>query len=144
MKEKQALRIDRRLAIFVSTLAVCLCLGYGWFRAELPAWWKSNGGGVPYVLFFVTFFFVLLPERRSITLVTCLAVAWACAAEFFQLYKGEWLVQFRSTQVGAALLGSSFTWSDFPPYFIGGGLGYLFLLLLFWLVDRKHAPPDAS
>ena len=137
LKEKETLRLDRRLAILVCILSVVLCLGYAWFRKDLPGWWRRSGGGIPYTLFFVTFFFTLSPKRRLLEIVTCLAVGWSCAAEFLQLWQPEWLMEFRATPFGAALLGSSFTWSDIPPYFIGGALGYLVLRVGFGRNDLK-------
>jgi len=66
-----------------------------------------------------------------------IAIGWSCAAEFLQLWQVGWLNEIRSTTLGAALLGSSFTWADIPPYFIGGGLGYLLLRMVFWRVGRR-------
>jgi len=120
LKEKQTLRHDRRISILICILAVVLCVAYAWFRKDLPEWWRQSGGGIPYTLFFVTFFFALSPKRRLLKIVTCLAVGWSCAAEILQLWQPRWLVEFRATPFGAALLGSSFTWSDIPPYFYWG------------------------
>ncbi|MDA7901708.1 DUF2809 domain-containing protein [Mariniblastus sp.] len=139
LKENQALRLDRKFAIIICISAVGLCLGYAWFRADFPPWLKNSGGGIPYTLFFVTFFFALFPKRSLLETIAWLAIGWSCVAEFLQLWQVGWLVQIRATPLGAALLGSSFTWVDIPPYFIGGGLGYLLLRLLFWRVSRKES-----
>lgn len=137
MKENQTLQLERKLALFICILAVCMCLGYAWFRQDLPDWWRSSGGGIPYTFFFVTFFFGLLPKRSLLEFFVCLAIGWSCTAEFLQLWQAKWLVELRSSSLGAALLGSSFTWSDLPPYFLGGGLGYLVLRAMFWKLSLK-------
>ncbi|MDG2183729.1 MAG: DUF2809 domain-containing protein [Mariniblastus sp.] len=137
MKEKQNHRLERKLAISICISAACLCLAYALFRTDLPGWWRLCGGGIPYTLFFVTFFFALSPKRGLLGLFTCMAIGWSCTAEFLQLWQVGWLNEIRSTTLGAALLGSSFTWSDIPPYFIGGGLGYLLLRLVFWRVGQR-------
>ena len=114
-----------------------MCLAYAWFRQDLPNWWRSSGGGIPYTFFFVTFFFALMPKRSLLGSVVGLAIAWSCTAEFLQLWQAKWLVELRSSPLGAALLGSSFTWSDLPPYFLGGGLGYLVFRAVFWKFSLK-------
>ncbi|MCP4099464.1 MAG: DUF2809 domain-containing protein [Planctomycetaceae bacterium] len=137
MKENRTQRLDLRLAILICISAACLCLAYAFFRTDLPGWWRRSGGGIPYTLFFVTFLFALSPKFSQLELCAGIAIGWSCAAEFLQLWQVGWLNEIRSTALGAALLGSSFTWSDIPPYFIGGGFGYLLLRMVFWRVGQQ-------
>ena len=120
-----------RFRAFVLCLfAVAVCLTYGILRNSFSGWWRQNGGGVPYVLFFITLAFTIFPTRRSI-LPICLGTTLITSAlELLQLWKPEWLVEIRRTTAGAALLGSDFSWMDIPPYFIGGLLGWLLLTAL--------------
>ena len=56
-------------AAFVLPLIACLCsavicLLYAAVRPQLPDWWRHHGGGVPYVLFWISLWFTLIPDRR--------------------------------------------------------------------------------
>jgi hypothetical protein len=110
----------RKLAVVLCLAAVGTCLGYDYWRAELPDWWRGHGGGIPYVLFWATLWFVVFPFRRAIVPVCVGVTLVTCGLEFLQLWQPPWLIQFRATRLGAALLGNGFTWSDFPPYLLGG------------------------
>jgi hypothetical protein len=119
--------VSRALAIVVCAVWIIACLAYAYFRESLPDWWRGYGGGIPYVVFWITFWFVFFPYRRCILAICLFAVSFTCLLEVLQLWKPDWLTRFRSTRLGAALLGSGFDWNDFLPYFIGGVIGYLVL-----------------
>lgn len=118
----------RLKAALVCLGAVGVCFAYNHYRSQLPDWWRENGGGIPYVVFWITFLFFLLPKRRYILPISVSATLVTCLLEVLQLWKPPWLTQIRSTTLGAALLGSGFVWDDIPPYFIGGFVGYLILI----------------
>ncbi len=119
--------VNRLFAGLLCLAAVIACFAYDGTRAALPSWWRDHGGGIPYVFFWISFCFVLLPYRRWIVPISLGVTAVTCLLEFLQLWKPPWLMEIRATRFGAALLGSGFTWADFPPYFIGGVLGVLVL-----------------
>jgi hypothetical protein len=50
-----------------------------------------------------------------------------CAIEFLQLWHQPVLDSFRSTVLGKLLLGTTFSWWDFPHYAVGCIIGWLFL-----------------
>lgn len=133
-------------ALLLCLASVGICLAYSHWRSELPSWWKQNGGGIPYVVFWVLFCFMLLPYRRWILPICVVATSFTCLLEFLQLWQPTWLMQFRATAFGAALLGSGFTWDDFPPYLLGGVLGYAILCFVTHTnrPDRTHDNPDDS
>ena len=121
--------VRRVVALLICAVTVVACLVYAWLRDDLPDWWRGHGGGIPYVMFWIAFWFVVFPFRRSVITITVLAVAVTCLLEFLQLWHPDWLTSIRSTRFGAALLGSGFDWNDFPPYFAGGTFGYAVLVL---------------
>ena len=121
--------VSRLVAALICGATVVACLAYAYFRDQLPTWWRGYGGGIPYVFFWVAFWFVIFPFRRCILPICIFATFFTCLLEFLQLWKPEWLVRIRSTRLGAALLGSGFDWNDFLPYFIGGAIGYLVLMV---------------
>lgn len=123
---------NSRLCIAVACIAsVAFCFAYAATRANWGNdWYRSHGGGVPYVVFWILFVGLLLPSRRD-CLRICVAVVLAtCGLEFLQLWDPEPLQSFRKTRFGAALLGSTFVWGDIPPYFLGGAIGATVLWLL--------------
>ena len=126
---RQTSWLSQRWAIIVACLAsVVWCLAYGGFRSQLSNdWIRQNGGGVPYTVFWVLFVAIFWPSRRLALRISVIVVLAICGLEFFQLYNPEPLATFRRTRFGAALLGNVFVWSDIPPYFIGGLVGWVVL-----------------
>jgi uncharacterized protein DUF2809 len=122
--------VSRIVAVVLCGASVVACLAYDHARNTLPDWWRGHGGGIPYVCFWIAFWFAILPYRRCILPICVVVTASTCLLEFMQLWKPAWLMQVRATRFGAALLGSGFTWSDLPPYFIGGVVGGLILVLI--------------
>ena len=56
-----------------------------------------------------------------------LAFLLTCALEFLQMWQAPWLVALRRTLPGRLILGTHFSWPDFPPYALGGLLSWLLL-----------------
>jgi hypothetical protein len=139
------MRSPRTKAVVVCALLVLVCLAYDHWRAVLPPWWRDHGGGIPYVLFWITAWFVLIP-RRGAVLPICVGVTVAtCLLEVLQLWQPGWLMEFRGTRFGAAWLGSGFTLADIPPYLIGGVLGYgLLVLAPVWSRSGRGGPPGVN
>jgi len=120
-------RVSHSTAGLICLAMVALCLAYHFCRPTLPDWWRASGGGVPYVMFWVSFWFVIFPRARYVSAIAIGCTLFTCGLEALQLWQPAWLSEFRSTLFGAALLGNQFVWNDIPPYFIGGVLGWLML-----------------
>ena len=121
--------VSRAIAVAFCVVSVIACLGYAWFRDEMPDWWRGHGGGIPYVVFWIAFWFAVFPYRRCVAPICLFAVSFTCLLEVLQLWQPDWLTRIRSTGFGAALLGSGFDWNDFVPYFVGGAVGYVALTM---------------
>ena len=76
----------------------------------------------------------IYPEPKFRWRICIGALLATCLIEFGQLWNPEILANFRSTGLGAALIGNSFGWDDFPPYFIGGVIGWAIL----WVCPRSE------
>ena len=100
-----------------------------------------NGGGIPYVLFWILLCHIFLTARRFILPICIGVVVFTCLLEVGQLWNPEPIATFRKTKFGAALLGTTFVWQDFPPYFIAGALGYFLLRLM---TRTQKEPSDSS
>ena len=94
---------------------------------------------VPYFmgdLLYATMMFFLLgflfPKIKPFHLFL-LSFGVCCLVECQQLYRADWMVEFRNNKLVALVLGRSFRWRDFISYFAGGllGLGIEMLLIRF-------------
>ena len=115
-----------RAALLVLAAAVG-ALGY-WLRMAAPiaANIRDDAGGVSYVVFWTLLFAALIPRIRPALLVV-LVFACTCVLEFLQLWHPPWLESMRRTFIGRAVLGTTFDWTDFPPYAVGAALAWLIL-----------------
>jgi hypothetical protein len=77
-------------------------------------------GGFLYVVFWCLLVAALRPNL-SPWIVSAAGLAIASILEFLQLWPPGPLQTIRSTWLGHALIGSSFSWSDFP-YYVAGAL----------------------
>jgi hypothetical protein len=122
--------------------ALCFC--YAEFRHQLQGWWQSHGGGVPYVLFFIFLIYTIIPKVGWALRICALVVLVTCGLEVLQLWNPELLATFRKTRFGAALLGTTFVWNDFPPYFIGGAIGWVTLRANRWGNEKESGDDFGS
>ena len=91
---------------------------------------------VAYVVFFMLAAFLIVPSRKLATRIAVGVLLVTCVLEFLQLWHPPWLQGIRSTFVGASLLGTSFSWWDFPAYVVGAVVGWV---VLRWLVRSEQA-----
>ena len=112
----------QRLALLTTAIVVGAA-GY-WLRFPAPIGpeWRDRFGGVFYVVFWIIVVAIFIPATRSWRLVLSVFLV-TCALEFAQLWHPAWLEAARGTFVGRVVLGTTFDWSDFPPYVFGALLG---------------------
>jgi hypothetical protein len=121
------LNARQRLATLLSLLAV-MPLGFtAKFYAGPAATWVNNSlSGVLYEIFWCLLIFLFLPRARPQP-IALFVLAATCLLEFLQLWHPPLLEAVRSYFLGRAVLGTTFTWWDFPYYFIGCGIGWLWV-----------------
>jgi hypothetical protein len=103
------------------------------YSGQAARWVNDSLGGVLYVIFWCLFAFLLLSNIKPWKIAVAV-FAITCSLEFLQLWHPPFLEYFRSYFMGKILLGTTFTWSDFPYYLVGGGIGWLWLKFL-----QKHS-----
>jgi hypothetical protein len=121
--------LRHRLLFLINILAI-VPLGYiVRFGHILPEFISDAGGSIAYEIFWILLVLAIAPRAniRTTTISVCLAT---CAIEFLQLYQPPWLQAIRATLPGRLVLGTTFSWLDFPSYFTGSALG---LLLVYYL-----------
>jgi hypothetical protein len=79
--------------------------------------------------------FGFMRPRTSTLAVASLALAFAWAVEFSQLYHAPWFDAVRATLPGRLVLGTTFNWPDLPAYAVGIALG----ALAEWRWRGRHA-----
>ena len=109
---------------------------YTKFYTGPAATWVNNSlGGVLYVIFWCLVIFLLAPGARPWVIALAVLVV-TCVLEVAQLWHPPVLEWVRSSFMGRTLLGTHFTWSDFPHYVLGCGIGWLWIS---WL-GRPETP----
>jgi hypothetical protein len=131
--------LKTRIAFFPSRLAalLSLCLitplGFSlWFFYVGPyrAWIRFYVTGIVYEIFWSLLAFLCWPARKNIGKIVAVVFLITCLLEFLQLWKPALLQQFRATDLGTILIGTSFQWGQFPYYVIGSLIAWLWLYLL--------------
>jgi len=131
---------ERHIMLFLrKRIKILLCLG---IVIPLGFWmWRHyNGWGENWVRYYVSgaiyeiiwclAFFFFLPSKANIVKIPVVVFIATCILEFLQLWKAEFLEEFRRTMLGAALIGTDFVWLQFPFYFLGSVVSVLLLAAL--------------
>jgi hypothetical protein len=128
-------RIEERIVIrcrisLIVLLFLIALLGY-WVRFDAPisAGSRDSLGGAAYVIFFVLAIAIIKPATPAARIALFVLGA-TCMLEFLQLWHPLWLENIRRTFAGRALLGTTFSWTDFQSYFAGALIG--------WILVRLH------
>ena len=96
------------------------------YRGPAAAWVNDSLGGVFYEIFWCLLILLFLPKVKPWIIALCVLVV-TCILEFMQLWHPPFLEILRSNFMGRTLLGTTFTWTDFPYYFLGSGIGWLWI-----------------
>ena len=125
-------KLKKRLITFL-----CLCIAvasgfYMWRYYNGPGkyWVRYYYSGSVYVAIWCLLFFLLWPGRKNVIRIPVSVFIATCALELLQLWKPDFLQAFRSTLAGAALIGTSFVWLQFPFYILGVVVSIIILSLL--------------
>jgi hypothetical protein len=111
-----------RLALW---LAVVTPLGFGTklYRGPGGAWVGDHAGGVLYVVFWILVVMLVRPRLEPLRVAACV-LAVTSLLETLQLWSPPLLEAVRSSFLGHALLGSTFSALDFPHYVAGAMAGF--------------------
>lgn len=126
---------NKQINIITSLLIV---IGMGFFFKFYNGfgrqWLNNYGAAIFYEIFWCLFAFLFIKGRKAVSQIPLWVFVVTCILEFLQLWHPPLLEQMRSTLVGRLLLGSTFSWWDFPHYAIGCILGWLWL----WKIAAKN------
>jgi hypothetical protein len=100
--------------------------------------WSNNSlGGVFYVIFWCLVFYFIFPRTKSCK-ISLIVFAATCTLEILQLWHPLFLQMLRSTFIGKTVLGTTFTFKDFPYYLVGAALGWYWIKFLYKLEFKKQ------
>ncbi len=103
------------------------------FYSGPASFWVSDSlGGVFYEIFWCLLIFLFFKKMKPVNIAIIVFVL-TCFLEFLQLWHPPFMEYFRSFFIGRTILGTSFTWTDFPYYFIGCTISF------FWMKFLKRA-----
>ncbi len=103
------------------------------YSGQAARWVNDSLGGVLYVIFWCLFAFLFLSNTKPWK-IAAVVFAITCSLEFLQLWHPPLLEFLRNYFMGRTILGTTFTWSDFPYYLVGCGVGWLWMKFL-----QKHS-----
>jgi hypothetical protein len=111
------------------------------FYGPGPEWLNDALGSVLYEMFWITLGLGIWPKRPPLQMAVAVGVA-TSLLEFLQLWHPPLLQSLRHTLLGRLVLGTTFSWLDFPAYAGGSTLGFLWgrLLLPHRLTAQKPIP----
>ena len=124
--------IRERIKILICLLIITPVgfLIWRYYRGTPDNWARFYSPDVLYVIFWSLIFFFFWPSRANIVRIPVIVFLMTCILEFLQLWRPAYLESFRATLVGAALLGRSFSWVQFPFYVLGLSVSILILVIL--------------
>lgn len=117
---KQTRTPSRNRVLYACLTLAVVGAGLLW-RADfmpLPPLLSKYGGDALWALMVFTGCGFLFPRASTIALgIMALSFAWAI--EFSQIYHAPWIDALRATLPGRLILGSTFNWPDLPAYLLG-------------------------
>jgi hypothetical protein len=110
------------------SVAIVVPLGFytKYYRGPGAHWVNDSLGGLFYEIFWCLAVLFWRPGWRPGRIAAAVLAA-TCALEFLQLWHPPAVEVVRGTFPGTTVLGTTFAWSDFPYYFAGSGLGWLWM-----------------
>ncbi len=99
------------------------------------AWVNNSLGGMFYEIFWCLLIFLFFTKLKP-AFIAIVVFLITCALEFSQLWKPGFLEILREHFFVRTIIGNSFTWSDFPYYFIGSLAGFAMLVMIKRISER--------
>ena len=99
------------------------------YSGPVSSWVNDSLGGVFYEIFWCLLIFLFFRKMKPVYIAIIVFVI-TCILEIIQLWHPPFLQFLRSFFLGKTVLGTSFTWTDFPYYFIGCIVSYFWMKLL--------------
>lgn len=129
MHERQSIVKTVVLIILVAALGVLAKL----YPTEEAMWVCNHLAGTFYVVELALILHLIFPDHMAFLLAMA-AFLITSLVEFLQIWHPGFLESFRASFIGHTILGSTFSWLDFPWYLGGALIGWG---LLQWVRPRQ-------
>lgn len=96
------------------------------YNGPAQKWVNDSLGGVFYEIFWCLVLYLLFSRTKPVVIAIIVCTI-TCILEFLQLWHPPFLQLIRSNFIGGTILGTTFIWTDFPYYFIGSIIGWVWL-----------------
>ncbi len=129
---------SQQLLLIVLSLLIVSALGliFKFHQGFAQDWVNNYGAAIFYEIFWCLLIFGFVPTRKNISRIPIWVFVITCLLEILQLWHPLFLEVIRATFIGRLLLGTTFSWMDFPHYFLGSLLGWLWLRKI-WQLSVK-------
>jgi hypothetical protein len=117
-----------RILLFI-ILITGLGFGSKLYSGAGSEWFNNSLAGMFYETFWCLVVFIINPGLKAIKIASWVFII-TSFLEFLQLWHPAFLQDIRGTFIGAALIGNSFNWFDFPYYIAGCFLGIILMKYL--------------
>jgi hypothetical protein len=132
MVQERLVQSDERLVrkrILVSLLVITpLGFLFKLYAGPVQGWFNNYAAGVLYEIFWCLVLLFFWPHRKFTAKIAMGVLVVTSLLEVLQLWHPWMLEQIRSTFLGRTLLGTTFSWWDFPHYVLGCALGGFWML----------------
>ena len=124
--------VKQRLLTIISIIIVVPLGLYSKYYQGLGSEWVNNyGAAIWYEVFWCLFAFYFFYQEKFISLIPIYVFILTCLIEILQLWNLPLLALIRSHVLGKLLLGTTFSWWDFPHYVLGCLLAWFWLRTIF-------------
>ena len=122
------LKFRFKILLFIILITI---LGFGskLYSGKGSEWFNNSLAGMFYETFWCLVVFIVNPGLKAIKIASWVFII-TSSLEFLQLWHPAFLQAIRSTFAGAAMIGTSFNWFDFPYYLAGCILGIILMKYL--------------
>ncbi len=123
--------MSKRRLFCIIALLIIVPIGFltKFYSGNASAWVNNSLGGVFYEIFWCLIIFLFFDKLKPILIVSAVFLV-TCALEFTLLWKPQFLELLRENFIIRTIIGSSFSWNDFPYYIIGSSAGFALLVLI--------------
>lgn len=131
IKLKEYLIYNNRVFIVLS-LIIVIPLGFGlkYYSGPLSGWVNNNAAGILFEVFWILFVFLFVTKEEVLNKIPVLIFIITSFLEFLQLWHPTFLEIIRSNFLGRTLIGTTFSWLDFPHYILGCIIGWIWIIKL--------------
>jgi len=120
--------LSKKTPIILSLLIVTSAgFLFKFYSGPAKHWFNNYFAGVLYEIFWCLVLLFFWPNKKYITRIAIEVFSFTSLLEILQLWHPWILQQIRFTFIGRTLIGTTFSWWDFPHYILGCIIGWFWM-----------------